>query len=139
MAATTTDRQTPALFIERQIRLPLKAATAIPAGAMVATDATGAAVNASDTVGLTVQGRCEGPVDYANGDRWVIVSRGVFVFANNGNVVQASIGGLVTVVDNQTVGLAADTTNDIPAGYVEEIRAGEGVVVAMLGGKIGAA
>lgn len=139
MAATTTDRNTPAVYIERQIKLPLKSGEVIPAGAMVATqDADGFAVNAADTAGLTVQGRCEGAVSYAAGDRWVVVARGAFVWANNGNVTAARIGQTVTVVDNQTVGLAADTTNDIVAGYVEEIRTGEGVVVAQLGGKVAA-
>lgn len=138
MAATTTDRQTRARYIQRQIRLVLKAATDIPAGAMVAVDATGLAVNAADTAGLIMMGRAEAAASYAAGDREIVVSRGVFLYANNGNVVQASVGISVTVVDNQTVGLAADTANDIIAGWVEEVTA-DGVWVAMLGGKIAAA
>lgn len=138
MAATTTDRNTRARYIERQIRLLLKAATTIPAGAMVAVDATGYAVNASDTAGLIVMGRAEAAASYADGDREIVVARGVFQWANNGNVVQATVGSPCSVVDNQTVGLAADTTNDIVAGYVEEVTT-EGVFVSMLGGKIAAA
>ncbi len=138
MAATTVDRQTRAKYIERQIRLTLKSGTDIPAGAIVATeDSSGLAVNASDTAGLTVQGRREAPVSYAAGDREVIVSRGVFLYGNNGNVVRASVGELLEVIDNQTVGLAADGTNNIGAGYCDDVDS-EGVWVSMLGGKVGA-
>lgn len=139
MSATTTDRNTKARYIERQIRLVLKTSTAlIPAGAMVCVDATGTALNAADTAGLIAMGRAEAPADYAAGDREVVVARGVFLWANNGNVLQAHVGSSVTIVDNQTVGLAADTTNDIIAGWVEEVTS-EGVYVAMLGGKVAAA
>lgn len=139
MAATTTDRNTPALHIERQLKLPLKAATDIPAGAMVCTDATGAAVNAADTVGLIAMGRAAHAASYTAGDRFIVVERGTFRWANNGNVTQAApgIGQAVTIVDNQTVGLPADTVNDILAGYVELVDS-DGVHVAMLGGKVGA-
>jgi hypothetical protein len=138
MAATTTDRNTRARLIERQIRLVLKEDETIPAGAMVATqDADGLAVNASDTAGLTVQGRAEAAASYAAGDREIVVSRGVFQWANNGNVVQASVGELLEVIDNQTVGLAADGANNIGAGYCEEVTS-EGVWVSMLGGKVAA-
>lgn len=136
MAATTIDRNTPARFIERQIRLVLKAATDIPAGAIVATDATGLAVNASDTAGLIVQGRAEAAASYANGDREIVVSRGVYLYANNGTIVQADVGKLALVVDNQTVA-DSGTTNSIGCGYIDEVTA-EGVWVAMLGGKVAA-
>jgi hypothetical protein len=138
MAATTVDRNTPAKYIERQIRLPLKAATTIPAGAMVAVDATGAAVNAADTAGLIVMGRAEHRASAADGDTEIVVARGAFWYANNGNVVQATIGSLVEVIDNQTVGLAADGVNNVVAGYCEEVDAAFGVLVAMLGGKVAA-
>lgn len=138
MAATTVDRQTPALFIERQIVLKLEAATDIPAGAMVATNAAGNAVNASDTAGLKVQGRAEHRATYTNGDREITVARGVFVYANDGTIVQADVGSLATVLDNQTLSKAATTLNDIPAGYIDQVVP-EGVVVSMLGGFVGAA
>lgn len=139
MAATTTDRNTKARYIERQIRLVLAAATTIPAGAMVAVNAAGLAVNASDTAALIVMGRAEAAATSVGGaDTEIVVSRGVFLWGNNGNVLQAHVGTSVTIVDNQTVGLAADTANDIIAGWVEEIDA-EGVWVSMLGGKIAAA
>lgn len=138
MAATTLDRNTKKRRIERQIVLTLAASTKIPIGVMVATNASGLAVNASDTAALVVQGVSCQAADTAAGDTKIVVERGVFNMANNGNVVQATVGVLVTVVDNQTVGLAADTTNDIGAGYCEEVDA-DGVWVAMTGGKIAAA
>jgi len=138
MAATTFDRNTKKRFIERQVVLTLAAATTIPAGVMVATNAAGLAVNASDTAALVVQGLSAQAASTALGDTKIVVERGVFNMANNGNVVAATVGVLVTVVDNQTVGLAADTANDIGAGYCEEIDS-DGVWVSMLGGKVAAA
>jgi hypothetical protein len=138
MAATTVDRNTPALMIERQIVLKLETTADIPAGAIVCTNAAGNAVNGSDTAALVCQGRAAHRATYANGDREIVVERGVFVYANDGNVVQASVGTLVTILDNQTVSTAAITTNDIGAGYCDQIVP-EGVVVSMLGGKIAAA
>lgn len=136
MAASTIDRNTPARIIERQIRLVLKPGETIPAGVMVATDATGQAVNASDAAGLIVQGRSEAAASYTNGDREIVVSRGVFLWANNGTIVLADVGKLAHVVDNQTVA-DSGTTNSIGAGYIDEVTA-EGVFVAMLGGKVAA-
>lgn len=138
MAATTVDRNTPALFIERQIVLKLETTADIPAGGIVATNAAGNAVNGADTAGLKVQGRAEHRATYANGDREITVSRGVFVYANDGTIVQGSVGSLAMVLDNQTVTLAATAVNDIPAGYIDQVVP-EGVVVSMLGGFVGAA
>lgn len=139
MAATTVDRNSPALHTERHIKIPLKAATDIPAGVIVCVDATGAAVNGADTAALVAMGRSAHAASYAAGDRFITVERGVFFFANNGNVTQAFIGKSVTIVDNQTVGTAADTLNDIIVGYVEGIDATLGVAVAMMGGLVAAA
>lgn len=138
MAATIVDRNTPALHVERQIKLPLKAATDIPAGAIVSVDATGNAVNGADAVGQIVMGRAAHAASYAAGDRWIVVERGVFWYANDGTVLTASIGSPCTILDNQTVSLAATTVNDIVAGYVEAVDSVLGVAVAMLGGKVGA-
>lgn len=138
MAATTVDRNTPALHIERQIKLPLKAATDIPAGAIVSVDATGNAVNGADAAGQIAMGRAAHSASYAAGDRWIVVERGVFWYANDGTVLTASIGSPCTILDNQTVSLAATTVNDIVAGYVEAVDSVLGVAVAMLGGKVGA-
>lgn len=138
MAATTKDRATPKYWIERELTLTLKTGSVIPAGVMVAVDATGLAVNAADTAALKVMGVSAHAADQTKGDTYVVVERGVFVLANDGTIAQADVGGLATVLDNQTVSKAATTTNDIPAGYIEEVRT-DGVAIAMLGGFIGAA
>lgn len=140
MAATTTDRNTLKYYIQREILLTLKTATSIPAGVMVAVDANGVAVNASDTAALVVMGvsaHAASNVAPAT-DTVITVERGIFILANDGTVPATQVGKLVTVLDNQTVSIAATTTNDIPAGYCEEVRS-DGVAVAMLGGLIGAA
>lgn len=138
MAATTLDRNTKFRFLERQIVLPLKAAAVIPLGTLVATDATGAAVPAADTAGLIVQGWAAQSVNATTGDTKIVVNRGVANFGNDGTIAQAAIGSLATVLDNQTLSLAATTVNDIGAGYIEEIDA-DGIWISILGGKISAA
>lgn len=138
MAATTVDRNTPALFIERQIVLQLEPGQDIPAGVIVCTNAGGNAVNGADTAALICQGRSAHRATYANGDREIVVERGVFEFANNaGAVTQADVGKLALIVDNQTVTDAA-TVNNIGAGYIEQVTS-TGVVISMLGGKVAAA
>lgn len=132
MAATTVDRNTLARKLTRQIVMTLKANEDIPAGAMVCADANGLAVNASEAANLVAVGRAQHRATYSAGDRKITVMIGVFLWANNGNVTQASVGRTVVIVDNQTVGLAADTTIDIVAGVCEELDAA-GVWVAMSG------
>jgi len=138
MAATALDRNTLALSIERQIVLTLETTADIPAGGIVCVNAAGNAVNAADTAAFKCMGRAEHRATYSAGDRTVVVSRGVFVFGNDGTIVQADVGGLATILDNQTLSKAATTVNDIGAGYIEEVRS-DGVAVAMLGGFIAAA
>jgi hypothetical protein len=138
MAATTLDRNTKVRFFEREVVLPLKANAVIPLGVLVCTDATGAAVNGSDTAGLTIQGWSAQSVDQTKGDTKITVNRGVANFDNDGTIVQASIGSLATILDNHTLSLAATTANDIGAGYIEEIDS-DGVWISILGGKPAAA
>ena len=54
--------------------------------------------------------------------------------------IAPDVAGLVTdvrVIDNQTVGTTQ--ANNIAAGFIEGVDATDGVLVAFLGGKIGAA
>jgi hypothetical protein len=108
------------------VALPVKAAISIFAGTLVAIDAAGWAVPASDTANLKVVGRCREAVDNsagANGDLKVVVEKGVFHFSNSGSsaVAQANVGATCVVEDDNTVAL--DTTNDIVAGLVVEVDA----------------
>lgn len=135
MTATTTDRNSPALHIERPLTLVLKTSTPdIPAGVMVCIDATGTALNAADTAGLKIMGRSAHAASYAGGDRFIVVERGTFWFANDGTIALANVGGAATILDNQTLSLAATTANDIIAGYIEAVDANLGVAIAILGG-----
>jgi len=138
MAATTLDRNNKMRLIERRIVLTLAVGQSIPLGAMVsvATPSAGA-VNAADTATHVVMGWAAHPANYTNGDRKILVERGVALMLNDGTITAADVGLPCTVLDNQTVSKAATTTNDIVAGYIEEVDS-EGVWVSMLGGKVGA-
>lgn len=141
MTATTKDRNTRETYMEGQIPpIPLTASTAIPLGVIVMViSGTGTALNGADTASGIVMGVSTQAVDTALGHTKCPVKRGRFWFANNGNITAAKIGLQCTVVDNQTVGLAADTTNDVIAGTIDAVDSVLGVLVGMLGGVIGAA
>ncbi len=114
--------------------LPLAANTKIPAGALVATDANGRAVNAADaadTAGRRVVGRAEETVDNTGGGAGALsinVKRGVFKFLNSADdpVTAAHFDKLVFVEDNQTV--AIDSDNFIGAGRCRGIDPDDGGV-----------
>lgn len=103
-----------------KIALGVAANTLVEAGHMGAVNAAGYVVPASNTVGLKVMGRIEQTVDNtggANGDLSVeILRRKAFKLKNSSAspVTVAKIGESVMVEDSITV--ANDTTNDIPAG-----------------------
>lgn len=137
MAATTVDRNTLAKLLERQLVFDIASGQDIPAGVIVCTNAAGEAVNGSDTAALICQGRSQHRGKYADGDRKIEVMRGVFCFGNDGTIAKADIGGVCTILDNQTVSKAATTTNDIAAGIIDDVTA-EGVWVSMLGGRVAA-
>jgi hypothetical protein len=139
MAATTLDRATKRVYIQRQIKLTLTAATDIPAGVIVTVAAAGTALNGADTAAHVTMGISAHGCSHAAGDREVIVERGCFWLANDGTITLADVGKACTILDNQTVSKAATTTNDIIAGYIEDVSAADGVLVAMLGGLVAAA
>lgn len=102
------DRNTPYRGVEL-IGFGVKASTALDAGKMVALDATGYAVPASDAANLMVVGMCDEAVDNssgASGDKTVLVRRGkAFLFKNDAThpVLQAHMGQQVYVKDASTV------------------------------------
>ncbi len=124
MAALTQDRNTAARS-GQQLALPVAAATVIYMGSMVAVDAAGNAVPASDTAGLKVVGRAMQQVDNSAGlagDLTVQVDRlAAFKFANSATVpvTAANLFQPVMVADDQTV--AATSTNSIAAGVAVQI------------------
>lgn len=101
---------------------PVLASTKIYAGSMVAITAAGYAVPAADTAGLIVVGRAEEQIDNtdgSSGDLSITVKRGVFSWAATGMAI-SNVGDPVFVLDDQTVGVAGDTTNEVYAGVVAE-------------------
>ncbi len=135
MAALTADRDTPHKYKERKVDMSVKGSTKIYMGAIVCAEAGGYAVPGSDTAALTVMGRAEEQVDNttgADGAKVIPVAKGVFKYANAGTITIANVGDNATVVDDQTVGLAAGTTNDVVAGRIEQVES-DGVWVAILG------
>lgn len=90
------------------LELPVAASTHIHAGTLVAANASGQIVPATDTAGLRVIGRADAEVDNSDGaagDKSVPISRGVFRIKNSeGSPVAAgSIGDDAFVEDPETV------------------------------------
>lgn len=128
MAALTTDRITE--FKEKGYKsYPVKDATKIYAGSLVAIQADGHAVPAADAANLKVVGVAEETVDNsagADGDKWVKVRYGILARFAASSITQAMVGRVMYVVDDQTFDEAVGT-NGIKAGrLVEYISANEG-------------
>lgn len=140
MTATTVDRSTKESWSDGQIwPLPLTAATKIPRGVIVmVVSGTGTALNGADTASGLVMGISTQLVDTTLGHTLCPVKKGRFWFANDGTVAAANIGQQATVLDNQTVSIAATTTNDVICGVILAVDTIDGVLVDMTGSKIGA-
>lgn len=116
MAALTSDRDT-------QERIPqqrtLESAGTIYAGALVAVNASGKAVPASDTAGLTVVGRAQHPAK--TGEK-ITVKVGCFAYdaASGVTFTAADAGSIAYVTDDHTVDKSGGT-NKIVAGIVYDV------------------
>jgi hypothetical protein len=124
MAATTTARE--AKRQEGRTRSHKCAAVKIPKGVLVCHNTAGYATNGADTASFLFAGVAYETVDNsagAAGDKSIRVEKtGDFEFAfGAGNAAQALVGTAVYITDNQTVDLAATTTNDVLVGYISEI------------------
>ncbi len=122
MAALTTDRK---LRLQGEIRrtfsADLAAATTIYAGALVAKNASGYVVPASDAAAIKVIGFALEQVvnSGAAGAKSITVGTGVIECLNaSGAIVQAGMHALCYVADDQSVSTAAAMTNDVIAGRV---------------------
>jgi hypothetical protein len=102
---------------------PVEADAHIFKGSLVCAGADGYAAPGSDSADTTFLGVAIEEADNtggASGDISVRVQAlGVFSFAATAGVTQADLGAAVCIKDDQTVGLAADTTNDVPCGRIE--------------------
>ena len=104
---------------------PLAAATVIYQGTLVALDASGNAVAASDAAALRVVGRAEETVDNSDGsagDLTINAKRGVFKYANSGtNAVDADDKGKVCFVEDDNT-VAETSTHKCKAGRVLDVE-----------------
>ncbi|MDE0382400.1 MAG: hypothetical protein OXI22_00820 [Defluviicoccus sp.] len=108
MAALTKDRMT-ATREGTVISVPVKAATTIHGGSIVAKPASGRAAPATKAENLKILGRSEERADNSSGkdgDINVLVRRGVFRWANAsgaGKIAATDIGADAYALDDQTV------------------------------------
>ena len=131
MAALTNVRDTSELG-GKYIALPVKGATTIYQGAIVAVDANGYAIPGKKATGLKAAGRAEETVENkgGDGDAVIRVSRGTFVFENStsGEITAADVLSLCYMEDDQTV--TKTGTGASVAGLVIRVD-DEGVAVEM--------
>lgn len=125
MAALTADRVTKSKGPLRRQRYKVAASAVLYAGAMVCLNATGFAVPASDTAGLSnVVGIVVAKADNtggADGAIDVIVEYGgAFLINCAAAVTQADVGRDAMASDDQTVSDAGAMTNDIVVGRILE-------------------
>lgn len=136
MAALTAGRAT-AWQDGDIVVLPVKAATTIYEGGLVAVDSSGDALPAADAAGLKVVGRAEEYVVNAGaaGAKTIKVRRGCAIWLANDTVsavTKAHLHGLaiIYVKDDQTVS-SGTGTNSIVAGRGLQIDATMGVLVEL--------
>jgi len=130
MTALTEDK---ALQYSEGVELPfeMSAGDKIYAGSFVCVAADGYAVPGSDTAGLIFEGVAIEQVDNsagADGDKSVVLRRRGLIKALVGTAITiANVGDNVFLVDDQTVDVTANTTNDIfcgvIAGYIDTTHA----------------
>ena len=126
MAALTADRNTPA-SLGNMREPPVKAATKIYAGAMVAIDASSWANPASASTTIKVIGRAEVQADNsagANGDINVRVGAGIYRYGNSASadlIARKDIGSPCYAVDDQTVALTNGSGTRSVAGTIFDV------------------
>jgi hypothetical protein len=103
------------------ISLAVAASTKIEAGKIVAVNASGYAIEASDAASIVVMGIAQETADNSSGANAainVIIKRGKAFKLKNGTtaVTIAALGANVVVQDDETVTTAAAATNDIVVG-----------------------
>jgi hypothetical protein len=133
MAVATQDRDTTNYTVNERFPHKAKDATQFYRGILVNSDAGGFLVQAADTANHKCVGTAAERKLSAGGDgaTLVEVENGVFEFATSGAsaIVQADVGRLCYVLDNQTVVKAAGTTNSVIAGKVVRLLSATSVLV----------
>lgn len=126
MTALAKDRNTPARD-GRVLSYLLGAGKKVFAGSIVVLTG-GYAEAGTAAASLKAVGRANESVDNtggAAGAKSVLVERGVFLFANDGTITQADVGGTCYIVDDQTVARAAGADPvKSAAGTIRGLEAG---------------
>jgi hypothetical protein len=141
MAALTADRDTLIIAKPSLKGYPVLNDTTIFKGGIVAVDATGFLIPATDTAGIRVVGVADeqivSPSTDADGDKMCRVRSGeIYDFAAS-SITQAMLGSIMYVVDDQTFDDAAGPTNDIAVGVlIEFISTTRGKVFIPTGGTV---
>jgi hypothetical protein len=108
----------------KELAFPVINADIIYGGGITCINAAGYALPGSDTAGLIFGGIATGRVDNsagAVGDKKVTLKRrGLFKMTFGTAISQANINDNVFIVDDQTVDVAGNTTNDIFCGVIAE-------------------
>lgn len=103
------------------LAVPMSAAKLFK-GSLVANNASGYAAKAADTASFTLAGVAYETIDNSAGSAGDLNIRvwrqGVFEFNFSGTATQANVGTAVFAVDDNTVALAATTTNDVMVGRI---------------------
>ncbi len=125
MGALSADRETKRKEGEL-LELPVAGSTKIYKGSLVALNTSGYAVPGADTANFIFAGVAHEQADNSgsatNGAKTVrVLGKGIFSFAASGMAI-TNVGTAVFIVDDQTVGLAATTTNDIPCGKIADFE-----------------
>lgn len=118
------------LFIKdgKQVALPVAAATLIELGNMVAVNAAGYLVPATDTTGLKIMGVASETADNtkgAAGDLTVCVLRNMSFLLENSGLTRANVGANVYVADGVTV----KASGNVVAGKLLAVGDTDGVQV----------
>ena len=128
MAATTVDRATQRRDAA-QFQFPVAAATKIPAGVIVAINASALAVNGATSTTLKAVGVSEAAADNSAGAASAInvkVRRGCHKFGNSASgdlITLAEVGTDCYIVDNQTVAKTNGSSTRSVAGKVRDVEA----------------
>lgn len=110
------------------ISLKVAASTKIELGKIVAVNASGYAIEASDAASIIVMGIADETIDNSEGSdgdlRVRVRRRASFKLANSGTtaITIAAVGSNVCVEDDETVTTAAGATNDIVVGECVDVE-----------------
>lgn len=134
MAVTTTYIQKEHVQSLNIVSLKMAASTTLYKGTLVAINISGLAVAAADTAnfvlgGVALEQKTNGST--AGATEIKVARDGRFEFAI-ASTTQASVGQPCYMVDNNTVGLAATTTNDVRVGTITRLISATKVEVELV-------